>query len=344
MRSERPTVVITGASGVIGRAVAEELRGCHVIGLTHSSTHVPGADEVWYSDLEQPRLGLSEDQWRSLADRADAIVHSGALTEWGRPRDRYRSVNIDGTRTVIELARLAGAPIHLVSTCFVHAIERDALGLLGPDNVVAPYIWSKLEGERLLADSGVPYSIFRPTNLVGDSRTGASSRPQIVQLMSDWFARGKAPYFPAHDGNLVDVVSLDLTAMAIARAVERETLGRTYWLTYGPDAMTVDEVQDILIEHARSNGREIAPVPVVDPRLPLPVPLDRIPPMSRAFLKVLIDVSEVTCASGGILPTSLADMQSELGLPVLSDRDAYRLSLTYWAGVRAAGAENGEAA
>jgi nucleoside-diphosphate-sugar epimerase len=331
------TVLLTGASGVIGRAVAEELRGDYVIGLAHRDTEVPQVDELLPADLAAPRLGLDTDRWRALAERADVIIHSGALTDWGQPRERYQAVNIDGTATVIELARLAGAPVHLVSTCFVHAIERDGLHLLGLDNVVAPYIWSKLESERLLAASGVPHTIYRPTNLVGDSRTGASHRPQIVQAMSDWFCRGKAPYFPVHPGNLVDVVSLDVTATAIARGARAGDLGRLYWLTSGAGAMTADEALDILLAHARESGRDIPRPPLADPAQPLPVPLERVPATSRTFLKVLIDVSEVTRACGGALPTSLPELRQRLGVPVVSDRDAYRTSLQYWAKQRSNG-------
>jgi nucleoside-diphosphate-sugar epimerase len=334
------TVLLTGASGVIGRAVAEELGDDHVIGLVHTDAAVSSVDEVVPVDLSRPMLGLSGAHWRELADRVDVIIHSAALTVWGQPRERYQAINIDGAARVIELAGLAGAPVHLVSTCFVHAIEREAMDKLGPDNVVAPYIWSKLEAERLLVKSGVPHSIYRPTNLVGDSRTGASSRPQIVQLMSDWFCRGKAPYFPAHPGNLVDVVPLDVTALAIARAVQADDLGRLYWITYGSDAMTVEQAQEILLEHAREAGREIDPVSIVDPTATLPVPLGEIPATSRTFLKVLIDVSEVTHACGGVLPTSMPELRDRLGVPDVSDRDTYRRSLRYWAGQRVTGKAN----
>jgi nucleoside-diphosphate-sugar epimerase len=329
------TVLLTGASGVIGRAVAEELRDCHVIGLVGSDPRVPEVDEVLCADLAQPLLGLPEPTWDDLAGRVDVVIHSGALTLWGQPEERYREINVEGTRRVLELARRARAPVCLISTCFVRALELGAQGRLSPGNVVAPYIRSKLAAECLVSDSGLPYSVFRPTNLVGDSRTGASSRPQIVQTMSDWFCRGKAPYFPAHPGNLVDVVSLDVTAIAVAQAVRTGTVGGPYWITSGADAMTVAEAQEILLEHAREYGREITAVPVVDPSKPLPIALAEIPAISRTFLKVLIDVSEVTSACGGVLPSSLAELRERFGVPEVNDRDAFRLSLKYWAEQRA---------
>jgi nucleoside-diphosphate-sugar epimerase len=330
--SDRRTVLITGGSGVVGRAVAAELRDHHVIALGHSDTDVPEADEVLAADLTEPKLGLADDVWHELAERVDIVVHSGALTEWGQPWERYQTINIDGTVRTVEFAKAARAPIHFVSSAFVHAIERFGPDHLRPGNVVTPYIVSKLECERLVADSGLPYSIHRPTNIVGDSRTGASSRPQIVLQLSNWMARGKAPYLPLHAGNLMDFVPLDVTAHAIARGVEGDELdGQLFWHTYGADAMTAHEAFGIVREHARELGREIDTIPVVDPDEPLPVPLDQIAPVPRRYLQVLIDTSEVTRASGGVLPTSLADLRDRLGVPTVSDRDAYRLSLRYWA-------------
>jgi len=279
---------------------------------------------------------LSEAQWDALAQTVDVIVHNGALTEWGQPLERHEAINVGGTREIIALAQAAQAPIHLVSTAFVHVIERGLLDELGPDNVVRAYISTKLESERLVAQSGVPYTIYRPTNLVGRSRTGASSRPQIVQHLSAWICRGKAPYIPVHPGNLIDVAPLDVTAIAIARAVEADDLGRLYWITYGADAMSVDEMLEIAADHARSQGREIVIPPVIDPTRQLPIPLEQIPPRSRRFMKVLIDVSEVTSGCGGVLPSSLRELHQRLGVPVPSDREAYRLSLDYWAAAQRA--------
>lgn len=336
------TVLVTGASGVVGRAVAAELGDCRLIGLAHSDTDVSEVDEVLPSDLSKPLLGLDEATWRRLADEVDVIVHSGALTQWGQPPERYRAINIEGTQRVVELAKAAEAPVHMVSTCFVHAIELGRVGELGPDNVVKPYIESKLAAERVLADSGVRHSVFRPTNMVGDSRTGASSRPQIVQQMSDWIGRGKAPYFPLHPGNLVDIAPMDVLSVAVANAVRQDKAEGLFWVTYGERGMTAEQALDIVSEHARQRaGRTVPKAPIWDPSLPPPSPLEQVPPLSRSFLKVLVDVSETTKACGGVLPTSLPELHEHFGAPDVSDTAAFRLSLDYWADQRAA-ARTGE--
>ncbi len=336
-------IVLTGSAGVVGRAVAEELRAEPIVGLVHREQDVPEVDETIVGDVSQPRFGLAPDRWAELAAGTEAIVHSAALTEWGQPWDRYQAINIEGTRHVIELATAAGAPVHLVSTAFVHALALGREDDLADDNVVKPYIRSKLASERLLGESGVPHSIFRPTNIIGDSRTGASHRPQIVQVMSDWICRGKAPFFPVHRGNLLDIVSLDVLAEAVARAVESEDLGQIHWVTNGAEAMTSEEGLEVLVDHAASLGRAIDLAPVVDPRGGLPVALEQVPPISRAFLKVLMDVSEVTHHCGGALPSSMPQLRERFGVRAVSDVDAYRLSLEYWSAERARARVGGEA-
>ena len=330
MARERRTILVTGASGVIGRAVIDELCDARVIGLVHSSAEPPDADEILRGDLAEPRFGLDPDRWRALQEEVDAIVHSGALTQWGQPRERYEAINVGGTRQVIELAEASGAAIHLLSTIFVLALTK-ADAPLSPGNLVENYIWSKLESERLLKESGLPHSIYRPTNLVGDSRTGASSEPQIVQALSDFIARGRAPFFPMHPGNLVDIAPLDSVSIPVARAAETDDLGHEWWCSYGAEAMTVEAALDVVIEHAATYGREVERAEVVDPRGELPVPLEEIPATTRAFVKVGIDVSEVTFASGGVLPTSLPELRERYGVPEASDVEAFRRSLDYWA-------------
>jgi nucleoside-diphosphate-sugar epimerase len=333
-----PTVLLTGAAGVIGRAIAQELRGCRIIGLVHADTPPPeidGCTEVIPVDLTVSRLGLPASQWERLASEADVIVHSGALAQWGQPWERYQAVNVDGTARILELAQTGGAVIYYLSTAMLYAGQLDAPPLLSADNILVSYAQSKLLAEKLIRDSGLPWTVFRPASLVGDSRTGASATPQIVQQVAEWFCRGQAPYLPAHPDNRIDLVPLDVIAAAVARAVEAGDLGRAYWLCYGEAAMTPLEMQDILLEHARESGRAINAVPIVDPTDELPVPPADMPAASRAFLKLLADASQMTQSWGGVLPTSLPLLRDRFGIPDASSADALRLSLKYWSEQRA---------
>jgi hypothetical protein len=134
-------------------------------------------------------------------------------------------------------------------------------------------------------------------------------------------------------------VPLDVTAVAVAQAVEAGDLGRAYWLCYGETAMTPAELQNILVEHARQSGQAINAVPIVDPTGELPMPLADLPATSRAFVKALADASEMTQSWDGVLPISLPLLRDKFDIPETCSADALRLSLKYWAERRATGAE-----
>ncbi|MEU2722622.1 SDR family oxidoreductase [Streptomyces smyrnaeus] len=331
--SESRTVLLTGASGVVGRAVLQEAPGrpIRLISMTRPrGTALPAdAGEQLAADLAEPRFGLDEDSYRALARDVDTVIHSAGLTEWGLPDERYRPVNVEGTRRVIEFAEVSGATVHFMSTAFVAALSAGAPHRLSETNVTTNYVRSKLRSEQLLRDSGLPHTVFRPTNLIGDSRTGWTSRGQIVQLMSDWISRGRAPFLPVHRGNRIDVVPQDLLAKAVLRCIELGDDSGEFWVTYGEEAMDMETAVEVCAKHAASLGRPLVPPPVTDPDTLDPEELRRLAPLARSYLSVLRDVSEVTRCCGGVLPTSMPSLRERYGVPHVVDTDAYARTLAY---------------
>ncbi|WP_405678139.1 SDR family oxidoreductase [Streptomyces sp. NBC_01511] len=327
------TVLLTGAAGVVGRAILREApgRNLRLVSMVRSggSALPADADEQLTADLAEPRFGLDEDSYRALVRDVDTVIHSAGLTEWGLPDERYRPVNVEGTRRVMEFAETAGATVHFMSTAFVAALSAGAPHRLSETNVTTNYVRSKLRSEQLLRDSGLPHTVFRPTNLIGDSLTGWTSRGQIVQLMSDWICRGRAPFLPVHRGNRIDVVPQDLLAKAVLRCVELDENSGEFWVTYGQEAMDMETAVEVCAKHASSLGRPLTPPPVTDPDTLDPEELRRLPPLARSYLSVLRDVSEVTRCGGGVLPTSMSELRERYGLPHIADTEAYARTLAY---------------
>ena len=330
----RRTVLLTGASGVVGRSILRERaalgeRGPRIIAASHSAP-VPEAEEPPLSlDLTAERLGLDEESHSALAAEVDVVIHSAGLTEWGLPAGAYDPVNVEGTRRVIEFAERAGAPVHFMSTAFVAALAPTAPVALGEDNVCGNYIRSKALAERLLRESGLPHTVFRPTNLIGDSTTGWTSQGQIVQLMSDWLGRGRAPFIPAHPGIRMDFVPQDLLSKAVLGAIGLGTEQGEFWVTYGEEAMDIETCLRVLVKHAAGRGRTLDPPPLVDADTLDPSAIADTAPMTRKYLSVLRDVSEVTRCSGGVLPTSMPELRERYGVPRVDDTAAYLTSLEY---------------
>ncbi|MGW4286983.1 SDR family oxidoreductase [Streptomyces sp. NPDC004673] len=327
----RRTILLTGASGVVGRSILRESgpSGPRIIPAAHSAP-VPEAREAPLAlDLCADRFGLDTDSYAALAAEVDVVIHSAGLTEWGLPAERYEPINIEGTRRVAEFAERSGAVVHFMSTAFVAALAPDAPVPLSEGNVCVDYIRSKHRAEQVLRDSGLPHTVFRPTNLIGDSTTGWTSRGQIVQLMSDWLGRGRAPYVPVHPGIRMDFVPQDLLSQAVLRAIELGDDEGEFWVTYGPEAMDVETCLQLLAKHAADRGRALTLPPLVDADGIDAETLARTAPMTRSYLSVLRDVSEVTRCCGGVLPTSMPELRERYGVTRVDDTAAYLASLEY---------------
>lgn len=131
-------VLVTGGTGVLGRRVVERLgsAGVHARVLNHS-----GKPDTIHGDL---RTG--EGLERAVRE-IDTIIHCASS-----PFRRARQVDVEGTGRLLEVAREAGVS-HLVY-----------ISIVGIDRAASyPYYKVKLDTERVVEASPVPYTILRAT-------------------------------------------------------------------------------------------------------------------------------------------------------------------------------------
>src|ERR1700746_79677 len=80
----RRTVLLTGASGVVGRALLQRLRDFDVVCLVHRSpVSGPGVTTV-QGNISEPMFGLARQAYEALAAEVDAVIHCAAVTEFHR--------------------------------------------------------------------------------------------------------------------------------------------------------------------------------------------------------------------------------------------------------------------
>ncbi|MCU0253626.1 MAG: NAD(P)-dependent oxidoreductase [Acidobacteria bacterium] len=174
-------IVLTGASGFIGRHFLEAVLGDFpIFAIARRSQALCGAPvhpSIRWIQVDLTREADTLDAFRRIeaAGGADAVLHLAGYYDFtGRESPQYASVNVDGTRHVLAGARLAGIPRFVfassVAACqFPQAGSR--LTELSPPDGDTPYAASKRAAERLVAEAG------------GDFRTAIV---RLAAVFSDW--------------------------------------------------------------------------------------------------------------------------------------------------------------
>ena len=326
----RRTVLLTGASGVVGRALLQRLGDFDVVCLVHRSpVSGPNVTTV-QGDIAKPMLGLAEQAYMELAAKVNAVIHCAAVTDFSRTDGSLEATNIAGTEHVAAFAGAAKAVLYHVSTAFVDTTVDGDRG-----RTAIGYASSKAAAEEAIRSSGVPHVILRPSVVIGDSVTGEIAAFQgLHQVVAGMFA-GTVPMIPFDPGWPIDFVPADVVADAIACVVEHRVSEGEFWISAGDKALHLDEGVEVVVEFARTLGVSIDTPRFVPPdmfdRLIGPVFLDALPARIRRNVVRMLEFFTTYLQSGETKPSSL-DQLVPLGMRPLPDqRESLRNSVKYWA-------------
>lgn len=190
---------VTGGTGLIGRAVVQRLleRGVDVTLMLRAGAEEQRADTLRMlraiaavdghgslrdvsGDLSEPGLGLSPEGMAALSN-AGHCFHLAALYDIEATPEAIERVNVEGTKNLLSALRDAGfgGRLHHVSSI---AVAGDYAGTfteaMFDEGQRLPHVYhrSKFDSEKLVRDSGLDHRIYRPSSVVGDSKTGAIDR------------------------------------------------------------------------------------------------------------------------------------------------------------------------
>lgn len=206
-------------------------------------------------DLERPGLGLQPRTREQIAERVTTVVHSAASVSFTLPLPAARSVNVEGTRHMLELAELVAVRGDGLE-CYGHIstayVAGEHTGRFGEDahdlgqRFRNTYEQSKFEAEALVRASALPTRILRPSIIVGDRRSGWTAAFNVLYWPLRALSRGLFAAIPADPASPVDAVSVDYVADAAHALCHDPTPvaagGETYHLTAGAHASTLEEV------------------------------------------------------------------------------------------------------
>jgi nucleoside-diphosphate-sugar epimerase len=326
----RRSVLLTGASGVVGSALRSRLRDLDVTCLVHRSP-VAGPNETTVrGDIATPMLGLANQAYARLAANVDAVIHCAAVTDFNRAAGGLEATNIAGTEHVAAFAAAANAVLYHVSTAFVHTTVDGDRG-----RTAIGYAASKLAAEQVVRASGVPHVILRPSVVIGDSVTGEIAAFQGLHQVAAGMFAGIVPMIPFDPCWPIDFVPADVVADAIACVVENRVDEGEFWISAGEKALRLDEGVAVAVELARAMGVSIDMPRFVPPemfdRLIGPVFLDVLPVRIRRNVVRMLEFFTTYLQSGDVKPSSLDQLAALGARPLPDQRESLRNSLRYWA-------------
>ena len=209
-------VLVTGASGMLGRATAERLlaRGDQVTVLQRRPSGLPCAEVL--GDVADPAVVA-----RGAAGQ-DAVVHLAAKVDVTGPWEEYARANVHGTRNVVAACAAGGVRrlVHVSSPSVAHAgspLVGAGAGPADPARARGSYARSKAVAERdaLAADSaGLAVLVVRPHLVWG---------PGDEQLVARIVARARSGRLPllGSGAALIDTTYVDNAVAALVAAVDR---------------------------------------------------------------------------------------------------------------------------
>jgi nucleoside-diphosphate-sugar epimerase len=213
-------ILVTGASGFIGRVTCAELsaRGHQVAALVRTPGSEPAGTRAVEGDITDRASLLPAID----SAQPDAIIHLAAATAATRDAGTIEQVNVEGTRTLVEAARDAGVERFVFCSTVVTG---EAYGeTLTEDSTLpvgTPYGRSKQRGEDIVRDSGLRHTIVRPGHVYGAGGWFENEFVKRLRQVGRFAVVGKGD-------NWWDVVRVEDVAAALALAAERAADGRVY--------------------------------------------------------------------------------------------------------------------
>ena len=210
-------------------------------------------------DVTLTRLGLDEPVYASLVSGVRRIVHAAANVKMNLPLESARGISVGAMREILALTQAATeqtnaqVKVDYVSTMGVAGRMQGDIpetAIESPRAYHNTYEEAKSEAETLLLKAmrqGVHATIYRPSMVTGDSRTGHAWRFQIFHYLADFFSgRHTGGWLPRLDGVTLDLTPVDYVAAAVARAGGRpDSTGKILHLTSGAHgAMPLRELGD----------------------------------------------------------------------------------------------------
>ncbi|WP_426306350.1 SDR family oxidoreductase [Acidovorax facilis] len=268
---------VTGATGFIGKRLVKKLlerKGAvvHFLIRKESADKVADLRSFWgvgptravpvFGDLTAKKLGVAADDVKKLKGQIDHFYHLAAVYDLSADEETQVAVNIEGTRNTVDLAKAIDAGhFHHVSSIaaaglyegvFREDMFEEAEGL---DH---PYFQTKHESEKIVRqDCKVPWTVYRPAMVVGDSATGEMDKidgPYYFFKLIQRLRQLLPPWMPTVglEGGRVNIVPVDFVVNALNVISHQKDITKKCYHLVDPVGYRVGDVLDIFSRAAHA--------------------------------------------------------------------------------------------
>jgi NAD(P)-dependent dehydrogenase (short-subunit alcohol dehydrogenase family) len=268
---------VTGATGFIGKRLVRKLlerKGSvvHFLIRKESEDKIAALREYWgstaartvpvFGDLTSKKLGVSAEDVKKLKGQVDHFYHLAAVYDLSADEESQIAVNIEGTRNTVEFAKAIDAGhFHHVSSIAAAGLYE---GVFREDmfdeaeNYEHPYFLTKHESEKIVRkECKVPWSVFRPAMVVGDSHSGEMDKidgPYYFFKLIQRMRQILPPWMPAVglEGGRVNIVPVDFVVDALDHISHKANINKQCFHLVDPVGYRVGDVLDIFSRAAHA--------------------------------------------------------------------------------------------
>jgi len=225
-------VFLTGSTGFVGKGILKALlaAGHEVRCLVRKGSQSKLADykaqvEVVEGDVTQPETLTGK------LEGCEAVIHLvGIIKEIPLRGVTFEKVHYEASKNVIDEAYRAKV------RQFLHM---SALG--SREGAVSKYHQTKYRAEQYLIQSGLTYTIFRPSIIFGPEDRSINLFAKVIKL---------SPIFPVigNGRNLMQPVALENIAQGFVKALGKAKAENKIYEVGGPDKLSNDQILDIIAQ------------------------------------------------------------------------------------------------
>ena len=253
MSEQRPIIVVTGSSGLIGAGLVDKLAGAyHVVGLDivpPSKPLPPHATFIQCDITDQQSIDNALDQvTEHHGSNIASVVHLAAYVDFsGEASDKYQQITLGGTRRLLSaLVNIQPRQFIFSSTMLVHQPTEPGKPITEDDPLgpTWPYPQSKVDTENLIHEQRgqIPTAILRIAGVYDDR---CNSIPLSHHIQRIYERHATARVFPGDPSHGQSFIHYDDLINAFGQTVDkRNDLPDELTLLIGePQTLSYDEIQ-----------------------------------------------------------------------------------------------------